>query len=51
MSSGGLSAARLRRLHDVLARHVASGSLPGLVALLSRRGETHVEALGTLGNR
>src|SRR5258706_4249245 len=48
MSGGGLSAGRLRRMHDVMASHVASGSIPGLVALVSRRGETHVEAHGTL---
>ncbi|MFZ0215055.1 MAG: serine hydrolase domain-containing protein [Candidatus Dormiibacterota bacterium] len=44
----GFTQAGLRRLHDVLARHVVSGDLPGLVALVSRHGETHVETLGTL---
>jgi CubicO group peptidase (beta-lactamase class C family) len=47
MSASGLSAARLRRLHDVLTRHVESGDIPGLVALVARRGEAHVEAIGT----
>ena len=37
----------LGRLHEVMSRHVESGYLPGLVALVSRAGETHVEALGT----
>ncbi len=37
----------LARLHEIMSRHVESGYLPGLVALVSRRGETHVEALGT----
>lgn len=37
----------LARLHDVMSRHVESGRLPGLVALISRHGEIHVEALGT----
>lgn len=41
-----LSKERLARLHDTLAGHVASGDVPGLVALVSRRGETHVEAIG-----
>jgi len=41
-------AAGLRRLHDVLARHVESGRIPGLVALVSWGGETHVEAIGTM---
>ncbi|HEY3503510.1 MAG TPA: serine hydrolase domain-containing protein [Actinocatenispora sp.] len=38
----------LRRLHEVLARHVESGRIPGLVALVSRGEQTHVEALGTM---
>ncbi|MBT2421104.1 beta-lactamase family protein [Streptomyces sp. ISL-22] len=45
---GGFSAASLRRVRDVLARHVESGRIPGLVALVDRGGETHVEALGTM---
>jgi CubicO group peptidase (beta-lactamase class C family) len=45
----GLSAARLTRLHDALRRHVDSGRLPGLVAVISRRGAEHVDAIGTLG--
>src|SRR5579862_6963939 len=47
MSASGLSAARLRRMNDTLARHVASGEVPGLVALVARRGEVHVAAIGT----
>ena len=47
MSASGLSATRLRRLHEVLTRHVESGDMPGLVALVARRGEVHVEAIGT----
>lgn len=50
MSDGGLSRARLARMHDVLAGHVERGSLPGLVALVSRRGETHVDAIGTMAS-
>ena len=48
MSASGLSAARLRRLGEVLTRHVESGGMPGLVAMVARRGEVHVEAIGTL---
>ena len=48
MSTGGLSRARLDRMHDVMASHVERGVVPGLVTLLSRRGEAHVEAIGTL---
>jgi CubicO group peptidase (beta-lactamase class C family) len=47
MSASGLSRARLRRLREVLSRHVESGDMPGLVALVARRGEAHVEAIGT----
>ncbi|MFB6694094.1 serine hydrolase domain-containing protein [Streptomyces virginiae] len=45
---GGFSAAGLRRLREVLARHVDSGKIPGLVALVARGEETHVEAIGTM---
>ena len=48
MSASGLSPVRLRRLGEVLTRHVESGDMPGLVALVARRGEVHVEAIGTL---
>jgi CubicO group peptidase (beta-lactamase class C family) len=47
MSTGGLSKARLGRMHDVMAGHVERGAIPGLVTLVSRRGETHVDAIGT----
>ncbi|MEV6289882.1 serine hydrolase domain-containing protein [Streptomyces sp. NPDC051896] len=47
-SNRGFSEAGLRRLHDVLARHVESGKIPGVVALFSRGEETHVETLGTM---
>jgi CubicO group peptidase (beta-lactamase class C family) len=46
MSTGGLSKARLGRMHDVMAGHVARGDVPGLVMLVSRRGEVHVDAIG-----
>jgi CubicO group peptidase (beta-lactamase class C family) len=35
-------------MHEVMAGHVDSGEVPGMVTLLARRGEVHVEALGTL---
>ncbi len=46
MSSGGLSRMRLARMHDVMAGAVERGAVPGLVSLVSRRGEVHVDALG-----
>ncbi|MEU3722166.1 serine hydrolase domain-containing protein [Streptomyces sp. NPDC031705] len=42
----GFSETGLRRMRDVLTRHVESGKIPGLVALVSRGDETHVEAIG-----
>ncbi|NIK57430.1 serine hydrolase domain-containing protein [Kribbella shirazensis] len=49
MATNGFSDAGLRRLHDVLARHVDSGKIPGVVALVSRGdGDPYVEALGTM---
>ncbi|MFG3706106.1 serine hydrolase domain-containing protein [Micromonospora sp. NPDC047670] len=47
-SKSGFSAAGLRTLRDVLTRYVESGRIPGLVALVSRGGQTHVEAVGTM---
>src|SRR2546429_2247759 len=46
MGSGGFAKERLDRMHDVMATHVEQGRVPGLVALVSRRGEVHVEAVG-----
>ncbi|MET8862785.1 serine hydrolase domain-containing protein [Nonomuraea sp. NPDC004580] len=48
MGHSDFTATGLRRLRDVLARHVDSGKIPGLVALVSRGGRTHVEAIGTM---
>ena len=46
MSTSGLSSARLGRLHDVMAGYVERGEVPGIVTLISRRGEVHVDAIG-----
>jgi CubicO group peptidase (beta-lactamase class C family) len=48
MSSGGLSRARLGRMHDVMKGYVERGEVPGLITLVSRRGEVHVDAIGTM---
>ena len=47
MTTGGFSTARLTRMRDVMTGHVERGEVPGIVTLISRRGETHVEAIGT----
>ena len=46
VANTGFSQPRLRRFHDVLAGHVEGGELPGLVALMARGDEVHVEVLG-----
>lgn len=46
MNTGGLSVARLGRMHDVMAGYVERGAVPGIVTLISRLGETHVDAIG-----
>jgi CubicO group peptidase (beta-lactamase class C family) len=47
-STGNLSRTRLGRMRDVMAGYVERGVVPGVVTLVSRRGEEHVEALGVL---
>ena len=46
MSIGGLSKAQLGGIRDVMAGHVEHGEVPGIVTLVSRRGEVHVDAIG-----
>src|SRR5436309_2750820 len=46
MSTGGLSKARLGRMHDIMADYVERGEVAGLVTLVSGRGEVHVDAIG-----
>src|SRR5579885_173297 len=46
MSVGGLSKARLDRMHEVMAGYVERGDVPGLVTLVGRRGEACVDAIG-----
>jgi CubicO group peptidase (beta-lactamase class C family) len=50
MSDGGLSKKRLGRMHDTMAGHVERSGAPGIVTLVSRRGEVHVDALGTMAH-
>ena len=46
MSTGGLSRTRLELMHQVMAGHVERGEMPGLVTLVSRRGEVHIDTIG-----
>ena len=47
-SAAGLTAAGLTGLHAAAERHVGDEKVPGLVALVARGGQVHVEALGRL---
>jgi CubicO group peptidase (beta-lactamase class C family) len=47
MTKEGLSRVRFGRIHEVMAAHVERGDVPGLVTLVSRRGEIHVNTIGT----
>src|SRR5439155_759054 len=38
----------LGRMRGIMAGHVESGHLPGLVALVSRHGEVHVDVIGKM---
>jgi CubicO group peptidase (beta-lactamase class C family) len=44
----GLSKPRLDRMHRVLSGFVERGEVPGIVALVHRRGDIHVETLGAM---
>jgi CubicO group peptidase (beta-lactamase class C family) len=46
MGTGGLSQARLGRLRAAMSGHVERGQAAGIVTLVSRRGEVHVDAVG-----
>ncbi|MBV9103104.1 MAG: beta-lactamase family protein [Candidatus Eremiobacteraeota bacterium] len=46
MSATGFSRSGLERLHRVMSGFVERGELPGLVALLSRNGDAHLEVIG-----
>jgi CubicO group peptidase (beta-lactamase class C family) len=48
VSTGGFSSKRLVRVRDVLSRHLDAGFVSGAVAVVARRGEVHIEAMGNL---
>ena len=48
MSTGGFSSKRLARLRHLLERYVDSGFVPGVLAVIARHGEVHVEATGCI---
>jgi CubicO group peptidase (beta-lactamase class C family) len=48
VTTGGFSSKRLTRVRDLLERHVESGFVPGMLAVLARHGDVHIQATGTL---
>jgi CubicO group peptidase (beta-lactamase class C family) len=46
MTTGGLSESRLRRMHEIMRGYVERQEVHGLVTLVCRRGEVHVDAIG-----
>jgi CubicO group peptidase (beta-lactamase class C family) len=48
VGTGALSKAGLARMADVMAGHVETGGVPGLVWLVARRGEVHSGVAGTM---
>ena len=46
MNSSGLSRTRLNRMHDIMTGYIERGEVPGLVTLVCRRGEVHVDVIG-----
>ena len=48
MTNTNLSNGHLSRMHDVMAGYVTRGELPGLISLLSRGDDVHVNAIGRL---
>jgi CubicO group peptidase (beta-lactamase class C family) len=46
--AGRLAAPALARLHDQMASHVDRGAVPGIVTLVSRGDEVHVDTIGTM---
>jgi CubicO group peptidase (beta-lactamase class C family) len=46
-TTSAVSPSRLARLHDILAGHVERGCAPGLVSVVSRRGDRHIDVIGT----
>lgn len=48
MSTRGFDPDRLAVMHETMSRHAGTAALPGLVTLISRHGETELQAYGTM---
>jgi CubicO group peptidase (beta-lactamase class C family) len=47
MTTAALSTEGLAHLHDVMTRHVDAGEMPGLVTLVARGDDVHIDAIGS----
>ena len=47
MTNASLSTDGLAHLHDVMTGHVEAGEMPGLVTLVARGDDVHVDAIGS----
>src|SRR4051812_15529698 len=47
MSNTTLSNTGLARVHEAIAAHVEAGAMPGLVALVARGEDVHVDVIGS----
>ncbi len=47
MTTGALSTAGLAHLHDVMSGHVEAGEMPGLVTLVARGNDVHIDTIGS----
>jgi CubicO group peptidase (beta-lactamase class C family) len=48
MTTKAFSKAHLAQMHEVLSGYVTRHEIPGIVSVISRHGETHLDAIGTL---
>ena len=46
MAHQAFSRSRLARMHETMSAHVARGDVPGMVTLLSRQDEVHIDVIG-----
>jgi CubicO group peptidase (beta-lactamase class C family) len=46
MTTAALSTAGLAHLHDVMSGHVAAGEMPGLVTLVAKGDDVHIDTIG-----
>ena len=48
MTANKLNPSGIAGLHEAMAGHIERGDIPGIVTLIGRGGEVHVDAVGTM---